>query len=247
MVIYIPAPKVIMADTLSRLPNHNKSEDALIDDHVHGISISESTIIDGDLLNFSPTKQSEIRQCTSTDHVLKTLSETIYTGWPDNIQQLPSDVREYWSCHDEVTFQNGIILKGHQVVIPLLLVVSLHQSDPLSDTFFCDIVVNHEMIKRTCLSQQRALEEILHCLIIFFTRGVILICIFSLSYVVFAAFHFRGGLCSGISIQSVCLMRHLLDTHLGFVVACEVQIAGAETTAPIYEWMVSGSVRLWHV
>ena len=65
----------------------------------------------------------------------------------------------------------------------LLLVVSLHQSDPLSDTFFCDIVVNHEIIKRACLSQQRALEEMLHRLISFFTitRGVIFICIFLLS------------------------------------------------------------------
>ena len=123
----------------------------------------------------------------------------------------------------------------------LLLVVSLHQSDPLSDTFFCDIVVNHEIIKRACLSQQRALEEMLHCLISFFTitRGVILICIFPLS--------FSCGVCSGISIQSMCLIHHVLDTHLGFVVACGVQVAGAETTAPICEWMGSGSVRLWLV
>ena len=35
----------------------------------------------------------------------------------------------------------------------------------------------------------------------------------------------------------------MLDTHLGFVAACGVQIAGAETTAPICEWMGSGSVR----
>ena len=46
---------------------------------------------------------------------------------------------------------------------------------------------------------------------------------------------FSCGVCSGISIQSMCLMHHLLDTHLGFVVACGVQIAGAETTAPICE------------
>ena len=39
---------------------------------------------------------------------------------------------------------------------------------------------------------------------------------------------FSCGVCSGISIQSMCLMHHLLDTHLGFVVACGVQIAGAE-------------------
>ena len=103
-VTYTPGPKVIMADTLSRLTNPNKSEDVLID--VHGISISECTIIDIDLLNFSPIKQSEIRQCTTTDPVLKTLSETIYTGWPDNIQQLSSKVREYWSYRDELTLQN---------------------------------------------------------------------------------------------------------------------------------------------
>ena len=58
---------------------------------------------------------------------------------------------------------------------------------------------------------------------------------------------FSYGVCSSISIQSMCLMHHLLDTHLGFVVACGVQIAGAETTAPICEWMGCGSVRLWHV
>ena len=118
-VTYIPGPKVIMADTLSRLPNSNTSEDVLSNDHVHGISISECTIIDIDLLNFSPPpKQSEIRQFTTIDPVLKTLSETIYTGWPDNIQQLPSEGREYWSYRDELTLQNGIILKDHQVVIP---------------------------------------------------------------------------------------------------------------------------------
>ena len=40
---------------------------------------------------------------------------------------------------------------------------------------------------------------------------------------------FSCGVCSGISIQSMCLMHQLIDTHLGFVVACGVQIAGAET------------------
>ena len=85
--------------------------------------------------------------------------------------------------------QNDIYIK-HIKNVPttpgacgLLLVVSLHQSDPLSDTLFCDSVVNHEIIKRACLSQQRALEEMLHRLIGFltFTRGVILICIIPLS------------------------------------------------------------------
>ena len=130
-----------------------------------------------------------------------------------------------------------------------LLVVSLHQSDPLSDTLFCDIVVNHESIKRACLSQHTGTrgdapssDQLLynhtwchpHLHISTFFG-----CVWSVP--------FSCGVCSGISIQSMCLMHHLLDTHLGFVVACGVQITGAETTAPICEWMGSGSVRLWHV
>ena len=74
-------------------------------------------------------------------------------------------------------FTLPLLFKAFVRPLLLLLVVSLHQSDPLSDTFFCDIVVNHEIIKRACASQQRALEEMLHRLISFFTitRGVILI------------------------------------------------------------------------
>ena len=70
--------------------------------------------------------------------------------------------------------------------------------------------------------------------------GVILICIFPLSY----------RLCLQRPIFVRSLFWHLysvhvpdapqlLDTHLGFVVACGVQIAGAETTAPICEWISS--------
>ena len=112
----------------------------------------------------------------------------------------------------------------------ILLVVSLHQSDPLSDTFFCDIVVNYEIIMRACLSVAAAgtrgdapsSDQLLynhtwchpHLYI-----STFLGCVCSVP--------FSCGVCSGISIQSMCLMHHLLDTHLGFVVACGVHIAGA--------------------
>ena len=43
--------------------------------------------------------------------------------------------------HIEDSYQRGTITGAF--FADLLLVVSLHQSDPLSDTFFCDIVVNH--------------------------------------------------------------------------------------------------------
>ena len=80
-----------------------------------------------------------------------------------------------WECQWDKICKTDVEVGGHvdnyslaDVQNPrLLLVVSLHQSDPLSDTFFCDIAVNHEIIKRACLSQQRALEEMHHRLICF--------------------------------------------------------------------------------
>ena len=50
---------------------------------------------------------------------------------------------------------------------------------------------------------------------------------------------FSCGVCSGISIQFMCLMHHLLDTHLVFVVACGVQI---EVLRPLSNLRVNG---LW--
>ena len=49
---------------------------------------------------------------------MKTLSVIIYSGWPDNIKDIPKEVCEYLSYRDKLSMQNGIILKGNQVVIP---------------------------------------------------------------------------------------------------------------------------------
>ena len=114
----VPGPKLIISDTLSRMPNPNSCVHVSIDEHVDEITIDECEDISIDLLNFSPTKQAEIRHLTSTNPVMKTLSEIIHGGWPENIKDLPVDVRTYWSFRDELSMQNGIILKGNQVIIP---------------------------------------------------------------------------------------------------------------------------------
>ena len=42
----------------------------------------------------------------------------ITEGWPKDTKSVPTPARDFWSYRDELTIQNGIILKGQQVLIP---------------------------------------------------------------------------------------------------------------------------------
>ena len=55
---------------------------------------------------------------TMSDAILQHLQEIIVTGWPERINDLPTDLRCFWSIRDELSVENGLILKGCQVVIP---------------------------------------------------------------------------------------------------------------------------------
>ena len=111
-------PKLIISDISSIMQNPNSSVHVSIHEHVYEITIDECEDTSIDLLNFSPAKQAEIRHLTSTDPVVKTLSEIIHGGWPENIKYLPVDVSTYWYFRDELSMQNGIVLQSNHVNIP---------------------------------------------------------------------------------------------------------------------------------
>ena len=116
--VYRPGTEMVLADTLSRLPNaHNRSEVEL-DVRVDGIdaSYSKQSI---SLINFSADKQKQLRDETTSDPVLNQLKEVIHTGWPETIKELPTDLRSFWSYRDELAVEAGVIFKGRQVLIPL--------------------------------------------------------------------------------------------------------------------------------
>ena len=52
------------------------------------------------------------------DSTLQCLKTTILGGWPNNHDQIPAGLNEYGQFCEELTVQNGIIFKGHQIVIP---------------------------------------------------------------------------------------------------------------------------------
>ena len=40
------------------------------------------------------------------------------TGWPNNIKEIPQFLHPYWIFHEELTIEDGLILKGTRIVIP---------------------------------------------------------------------------------------------------------------------------------
>ena len=104
---YKPGKQMMLADAMSRQPS------------------SESTQIDLDIqvsfVQFSTQKLQSIREASHADDELCALRAVIVDGWPDSQRHLAAPLRPYWSCRDELAVEDGLIMKGDRLVIPLSL------------------------------------------------------------------------------------------------------------------------------
>ena len=59
-----------------------------------------------------------LEQRTNADPELKTPKDIIIGGWPDSARHLPKNLRDVCSCRDELSVEDGLVLKGDRVIIP---------------------------------------------------------------------------------------------------------------------------------
>ena len=102
---YKPGKEMTLADTLSRLPSPGNKDSIDLD-----MTIGQ--------VRFSASKIKELQEETKRDSALSQLIPIIANGWPENIKMVPEAVRSFWSFRDELSVEDGIILKGERVVIP---------------------------------------------------------------------------------------------------------------------------------
>ena len=103
---YRSGKEIPIADALSRAP-------------VSQPYIDESAVVNS--LQFTPVKPQrleEMRIATENDENLKKLKNVIMSGWPNEKNNLPDELKVYFSYRDEFTIQDGIILRGERIVIP---------------------------------------------------------------------------------------------------------------------------------
>ena len=105
---YIPGTRNQLADCLSQLGNQ---QDAIKLPKLHVYHISHQLPARSDSLQ-------AIRQATQTDDELALLKHTIMTGWPTNIREIPQILHPYWTFREELTIDDGLVLKGTHIVIP---------------------------------------------------------------------------------------------------------------------------------
>ena len=60
----------------------------------------------------------QLRVSTQADNELALLKHTIMQGWPSLIKQVPPVLQPYWIFREELTVEDGLILKGTRIVTP---------------------------------------------------------------------------------------------------------------------------------
>ena len=101
---YKQGTRIPVADALSRSPSIE----------------TNSTVTVNNLIEIPLNKNSllKFKHATEEDQVLKQLKNVISSGWPQNKEDLTPEFRSYFHYRDEMTIEDGIILRSERIVVP---------------------------------------------------------------------------------------------------------------------------------
>ena len=99
---------MFLADTLSRafLPAGKQDENEF------------ETINMMKYLHVSEERLLQIQRDTEADDSLQVLKAVIQKGWPEHKSNVPSVISPYYNMRDEMSIQDGLIVKGERIVVP---------------------------------------------------------------------------------------------------------------------------------
>ena len=97
--------KLFIADTLSR---------AYLDVPDTHVRVTKVNALKGG----SDERINELREATAEDESMQKLLSIIRDGWPDNKNEVPSELKTYFDVRDTLSHQDGVILRGERSLIP---------------------------------------------------------------------------------------------------------------------------------
>ena len=124
-IVYRPGKEMVLADRLSRFPSRKEHMPIELHQNIHSIQLE-------------PDRLNIVRGAIERDPIHSTAYSLTLNGWPDKIHEVPRIVRQFWGTRDELTVENGILLKGDRVCIP----------PELYDRMLSDLHGNHRGIEK---------------------------------------------------------------------------------------------------
>ena len=102
---YIPGQNMVLADRLSRFPSPHDNLPTELHQNIH-------------TLNFHPDRLLIIQGAIEHDPVHLAVYRMTLNGWPNRLQDVSCLAHHFWSLRDELTIEDGVLLKGNRVCIP---------------------------------------------------------------------------------------------------------------------------------
>ena len=113
---YAPGKTMVVSDALSRayLESHSSPEvkESDLIHHVHSVI---------DSLPISTARLTLLQKETASDPVLQQLKKFTLSGWSQQKQQIPPAVKPYYAIRAEISYNEGLLLKGQRIIIPASL------------------------------------------------------------------------------------------------------------------------------
>ena len=110
---WIPGKENVIADALSQVSPKESTDETI-----------QLPIITVNYLSISRIGEDDLQELcaeTATDPELQALSRLIFEGWPEKWNQIQETLHAYWSYCDELTIEDGIIMKNHRFIVPKTL------------------------------------------------------------------------------------------------------------------------------
>ena len=104
---YKPGSEMLLADALSRCPARYNQE------------IKLDLCVD--YIGFTSAWIETLRETTCKDPVLSMVYQLVQHGWPKERRRVPNMAKYYWDFRDELSTDEGLLLKGPFLIIPAAL------------------------------------------------------------------------------------------------------------------------------
>ena len=113
LLIRLQKYQPMVKDTLSRAYLPAKREQQELNEDIEVMVHSMVTEIPA-----SPEKIEELRKETAKDEGLSQLKKQMIEGWPNHKHEVPQNIAIYWNIRHDLSEEEGLIFKDHQLVIP---------------------------------------------------------------------------------------------------------------------------------